>query len=142
MAYGTARIINHSIWAVCHFCRNGCCYFIYTIIGWYYLRFNVCGVPHFGGQFVEGSDKLLRPFGYYGSILGGFVAVAFVCIKANISVVLLLGALAAAAHGYRLWAESGVWYRAAVTVQFVKQIKVVLYTETKSQSADSFRTWF
>lgn len=49
------------------------------------------------GQLVEGSPALLRPFGYYGSVIGGAAGVVIVHIQYNLNPMLLLAALSVAA---------------------------------------------
>lgn len=49
------------------------------------------------GQFIEGSPSLLRPFGYYGSILGGLIGVGLLSTFTNTGATELLGAIAIAA---------------------------------------------
>jgi prolipoprotein diacylglyceryltransferase/protein-S-isoprenylcysteine O-methyltransferase Ste14 len=78
-------------------------------------------------QVLEGSSKLLRPFGWYGGVLGGVIA-AFVCSLADVPVLALLAALSVAApwiqifgrmrclvqgccHGGPTVAEAGIRYR-------------------------------
>lgn len=48
-------------------------------------------------QFIEGSEKLLRPFGFYGGVIGAVVGCYFVSIVFNISFLLILSALSVAA---------------------------------------------
>jgi hypothetical protein len=48
-------------------------------------------------QWVEGSSKLLRPFGYFGAIIGGLIGVGLASAAVNINGWLLLGAFAVAA---------------------------------------------
>ncbi len=48
-------------------------------------------------QIIEGSEKLLRPFGFYGGVIGGVVGCYFVSIVFNISFFLILAAFSVAA---------------------------------------------
>lgn len=75
---GSLRIINHSIYA-------GSAAFIGIFIAAQFgigiitlLTVTVCSVV--GGavwaQLIEGSKKMLRPFGFYGALIGGIVGVA------------------------------------------------------------------
>jgi len=79
---GPLRIMNHSVWP-------GLAGFTGLLLagmsaeprelGWM-LLVSVSAVAGAGlwAQWVEGSSALLRPFGYYGSILGGLLALAVV----------------------------------------------------------------
>lgn len=77
--FGPVRVINHGFYV-------GAASFLGMLLGGvlagesYVLGtvvFGVIGVVSAGlwGQFVEGSDKLKRPFGYYGSVAGIVIAV-------------------------------------------------------------------
>ena len=77
--FGPVRVINHGFYV-------GAAAFLGMLIGGslageaYILGtvvFGIIGVVSAGlwGQFVEGSDKLKRPFGYYGSLLGILIAI-------------------------------------------------------------------
>jgi prolipoprotein diacylglyceryltransferase/protein-S-isoprenylcysteine O-methyltransferase Ste14 len=78
-------------------------------------------------QVLEGSSKLLRPFGWYGGVLGGVIA-AFLCSLAGIPALALVAALAVASpwiqilgrirclvqgccHGGPTTDEAGIRYR-------------------------------
>jgi hypothetical protein len=72
--FGPLRVINHGFYV-------GIAAFLGTIIGallageeyaFAIVVFGVIGTVCAGlwGQFIEGSDKLKRPFGYYGSVVG------------------------------------------------------------------------
>lgn len=77
--FGPVRVINHGFYV-------GAASFLGMLVGGSLageayvtgsVVFGVIGVVSAGlwGQFVEGSDKLKRPFGYYGSIAGILIAV-------------------------------------------------------------------
>ena len=97
---GKIRIINHGIYAalggISGFLIMGIClpdnlYIIYLI-----------GISGFIGaglwaQFVEGSPALLRPYGYYGSIIGVFITIVFISVFSNFSFFYLLGIASLAA---------------------------------------------
>ena len=80
--FGPLRVINHCLWA-------GLAGFLVLLLaglsagsgslGWL-LLVGVCALAGAGlwAQWVEGSPALLRPFGYYGAILGGLLALALV----------------------------------------------------------------
>lgn len=46
------------------------------------------------GQFIEGSAKMLRPFGYYGSIVGGMIGVLFAVTTTDLSIWQITASLA------------------------------------------------
>jgi len=48
-------------------------------------------------QVVEGSDKLLRPFGYYGCVTGAIIGALIVDLWAGLSIFVSLGAMCVAA---------------------------------------------
>lgn len=77
--FGPVRVINHGFYV-------GAASFLGMLLGGVLagesyvmgtVVFGVIGVVSAGlwGQFVEGSDKLKRPFGYYGSVAGIVIAV-------------------------------------------------------------------
>jgi protein-S-isoprenylcysteine O-methyltransferase Ste14 len=49
------------------------------------------------GQLIEGSPRLLRPFGYYGALIGGFAGIGFVVIGSGQSFIGIAEACAIAA---------------------------------------------
>lgn len=49
------------------------------------------------GQLIEGSPALLRPFGYYGSVIGGAIGVVIAHYLYNLDAMLLMAALSVAA---------------------------------------------
>jgi hypothetical protein len=80
--FGPLRIINHGLW-------SGLAGFaLLAIVGisadaghfWWLIAVAVCALAGAGlwAQLVEGSSALLRPFGYYGSVLGGLAALAII----------------------------------------------------------------
>ncbi len=83
--FGPLRVINHGLWA-------GLAGFAVLLIAgmsadagqlWCVLLVASCALIGAGlfAQWVEGSSALLRPFGYYGSILGGLVALSIMAIS-------------------------------------------------------------
>jgi protein-S-isoprenylcysteine O-methyltransferase Ste14 len=62
------------------------------------LMISVCSLVTAGiwAQVVEGSDRLLRPFGYYGSVIGGIVGAILVEYWTGLSSFVSLGALSVA----------------------------------------------
>lgn len=97
---GKIRIINHGIYAalggVSGFLIMGIClpdnlYIIYLI-----------GISGFIGaglwaQFIEGSPMLLRPYGYYGSIIGVLITIILISVFTDFSIFYLLGIASLAA---------------------------------------------
>lgn len=97
---GKIRIINHGIYAalggisgflIMGICLPGNLYIIYLI-----------GISGFVGaglwaQFVEGSPALLRPYGYYGSIIGVFITIVLIAFFSDLSFFYLLGIASLAA---------------------------------------------
>src|SRR5208282_4448626 len=98
--FGSLRLINHGFW-------SGLAGFMVLLLagisagpnrlGW--LLFVACCALIGAGlwaQWVEGSAALLRPFGYFGAILGGLMALAFVgCVQGPASDLMAGFALAA-----------------------------------------------
>lgn len=98
--FGPLRIMSHSIWS----------WFAgFTVIfiagaalnreqlSWlFFVALTALLGAGLWAQWVEGSSALLRPFGYYGSIIGGLLALALVAVLGGPAIE-LLGALALAA---------------------------------------------
>lgn len=96
---GPLRIINHSLYAgIAAFAGIAIVYLfvpqmdVVLIL----LGSSVAGAALWG-QLVEGSPALLRPFGFYGSVVGGTAGVVLVHYIYGLPVMLLLAALAVAA---------------------------------------------
>lgn len=79
--FGSVRLINHGFYAA----LGG--FFGFMIMGYFlpdkYIIVYLIGISGFVGaglwaQWVEGSSVLLRPFGYYGSVIG--VGVTLLCM--------------------------------------------------------------
>jgi hypothetical protein len=60
------------------------------------------------GQFVEGSDKLKRPFGFYGAMLGIIIA-SLVMRWMGVEVWVMLGIFSVFMPGYKVSVVSGAW---------------------------------
>jgi len=67
----------------------------YAFSGFIIMIFVIIGAGLWA-QLIEGSSKLLRPFGYYGGLIGGIVACILTSIIFSISIYTLLGAFAMA----------------------------------------------
>lgn len=92
--FGKIRIINHGFYAAI----GG--FFGFVIMGYFlpnqlYIIY-IIGIAGFVGaglwaQFVEGSPMLLRPFGYYGSVLGIALTLLSIIIFTDLNFWFLLG---------------------------------------------------
>ena len=97
---GAVRVINHGGWA-------GAAAGVGLLVsGWaagpgHHMQVAAIGASillgaGIWGQLVEGSSKLLRPFGWYGGVFGGLIAVAIIGVRGG-PMMLLAGAFAVAA---------------------------------------------
>jgi hypothetical protein len=99
--FGPVRIINHAFYAG----FAGFAGFLYFagILGptnlVAALSICICSLVTAGiwAQVVEGSDKLLRPFGYYGSVIGAIIGALLVEYWTGLSSFISLGAMCVAA---------------------------------------------
>ena len=99
--FGPVRIINHAFYAG----FAGFAGFLYFagILGpanlVAALSICICSLVTAGiwAQVVEGSDKLLRPFGYYGSVIGAIIGALLVEYWTGLSSYISLGAMCVAA---------------------------------------------
>ena len=99
--FGPVRIINHAFYAG----FAGFAGFLYFagILGpanlLAALSICMCSLVTAGiwAQVVEGSDKLLRPFGYYGSVIGAVIGALLVEYWTGLSSFISLGAMCVAA---------------------------------------------
>jgi protein-S-isoprenylcysteine O-methyltransferase Ste14 len=66
-----------------------------AVAGFIVLVFVIIGSALWA-QVIEGSSKLLRPYGYYGGLIGGIAASAIIALIFHINLILLLGAFAMA----------------------------------------------
>ena len=96
--FGKVRVINHGFYvgfgAFIGILTAG------TLAGkeyaWALLIFSICGVVTAGlwAQIIEGSDKLKRPFGYYGGVVGiVFGSIAVWLMGVNVWVVISITAV-------------------------------------------------
>lgn len=110
--FGPVRVINHAVWsglaaAVGVALASALAGGEWISIGLIWL----CSVAGAGlwAQLIEGSPRLLRPFGYYGAIVGG-----------------LLGVLAAWATGCSPWLAMGAAAAAAPLIQAVGRVRCLV----------------
>jgi len=97
---GPVRVINHGLWAALA-AGTGMLVFAAAVgrersPGIIVVSIGVLLGAGLWAQALEGSSKLLRPFGWYGGVLGGMIG-AFVCRFAGIPVLALLAGLSVAA---------------------------------------------
>lgn len=98
---GPVRVINHGVYAACGAFIG--LLIVIALAGPHYqtaafmtaLASLVCAA--LWAQFVEGSPRLLRPFGYFGSLLGGAAAIPILAKICNVNVWVLMGSFAVAA---------------------------------------------
>jgi hypothetical protein len=98
--WGPVRIINHGFY-------GGAAGFVGTIVAGFFLGrqyalagfviliFVIVGAGLWA-QLIEGSSKLLRPYGYYGGLTGGIVACILASLIFSINIFTLLGSFAMA----------------------------------------------
>ncbi|HBO39091.1 MAG TPA: diacylglyceryl transferase [Pasteurellaceae bacterium] len=104
--WGKVRLINHGFYAAiggfCGFLTMG--YFLPDQI-WILYAIGVAGFVGAGlwAQWVEGSSMLLRPFGYYGSVLGVIFAVVLIALFSAINFWQLMAVAALAASPIQFW---------------------------------------
>lgn len=97
--FGSVRIINHAIWSGLSGAAG--LYIVAAATGAVLLSWvmPVAFAALIGAglwaQWVEGSSALLRPFGYYGGIIGGLLALAIIQLLGGPGVI-LIGAFALA----------------------------------------------
>jgi protein-S-isoprenylcysteine O-methyltransferase Ste14/membrane-associated phospholipid phosphatase len=98
--WGPVRIINHGFYgglagfagtliAGCFLGRQ------YAIAGFIIMIFVIVGAGLWA-QFIEGSSKLLRPYGYYGGLIGGIIACTITSFLSSINIYTLLASFAMA----------------------------------------------
>jgi protein-S-isoprenylcysteine O-methyltransferase Ste14 len=98
--WGPVRIINHGFY-------GGAAGFVgmllagfflgrqYALAGFVIMIFVIIGAGLWA-QLIEGSSKLLRPYGYYGGLTGGIVACILISLIFSINVFILFGSFAMA----------------------------------------------
>jgi protein-S-isoprenylcysteine O-methyltransferase Ste14 len=98
--WGSVRIINHGFY-------GGAAGFVGTLLSGFFLgrQYAFAGFiimisiiigAGLWAQFIEGSPKLLRPYGYYGGLTGAVLASILVSIIFSVNFFVLLGAFAMA----------------------------------------------
>lgn len=104
--FGKIRIINHGFYAA----MGGVSGFL--IIGYFFPQqlhyVYLIGISGFVGaglwaQFVEGSPMLLRPFGYYGSVVGIGLTIVIISIFSEINFWILIGGCTLAASSIQFF---------------------------------------
>ncbi|MFH0843702.1 MAG: prolipoprotein diacylglyceryl transferase family protein [Bacteroidota bacterium] len=99
--WGPVRIINHGFY-------GGAAGFAGTLIACFFAGRHYAGVIFFvltcaiigaglWAQIIEGSSKLLRPYGYYGGLIGGMIACILASLLFSINIFILLASFAMAA---------------------------------------------
>jgi protein-S-isoprenylcysteine O-methyltransferase Ste14 len=99
--WGPVRIINHGFYGgAAGFAGTLLAGFFlghqYAIAGFIVMIFVIIGAGLWA-QIIEGSSKLLRPYGYYGGLIGGIVGCAVASLLFLINIYTLLGSFAMAA---------------------------------------------
>lgn len=99
--FGPVRVINHGFYAgaagfagsliIGSFVDSK-----YSAAGFVICIFGIVGAGLWA-QFVEGSPRLQRPYGYYGSVIGGAIGCMFVTFIFSLNFFILLAATAMAA---------------------------------------------
>lgn len=103
---GKVRLINHGFYAAiggfCGFLIMG--YFMPEQL-WVLYAIGIAGFVGAGlwAQWVEGSSMLLRPFGYYGSVLGVIFTVILIALFSAIDFWQLMAVAALAASPIQFW---------------------------------------
>jgi len=98
--WGHVRLINHGFYGgASGFAGTLLAGFFlgrqYAIVGFIIMIFVIIGAGLWA-QFIEGSSKLLRPYGYYGGLTGGIVACTLASIIFSINIYNLLASFAMA----------------------------------------------
>ncbi|MBS1525408.1 MAG: prolipoprotein diacylglyceryl transferase [Bacteroidetes bacterium] len=104
--WGQARLINHGLYAGASAVTGmmiveSCLGKDHAFTGIIIAIAAIAGAALWA-QIVEGSPSLLRPYGYYGSIVGGIISTLFISLVHNISIMYLLAAFALAAPWFQM----------------------------------------
>lgn len=99
--FGPVRIINHGVYAglsgFAGYMIFGSILGTANLVPALFISISSLVMAGIWAQFVEGSDKLLRPFGYYGSVIGAIVGALIVDRWFGLPTFVSLGALSVAA---------------------------------------------
>jgi protein-S-isoprenylcysteine O-methyltransferase Ste14 len=98
--WGPVRLINHGFYGgAAGFAGTLLTGFFlgrqYAVAGFFIMLFVIVGAGLWA-QLIEGSSKLLRPYGYYGGVIGVIVASTLASIVFSINLYTLLGSFAMA----------------------------------------------
>jgi protein-S-isoprenylcysteine O-methyltransferase Ste14 len=98
---GPVRVINHGVYGGAAGLAGTLIagFFLgpdYTVIGFTVMLFVIIGAGLWA-QIIEGSPKLLRPYGYYGGLTGGLIACLLASLVFHISFLTLVASFAMAA---------------------------------------------
>jgi len=96
--WGPVRLINHGLYGgLAGFAGTLLAGFFlghkYAYAGFIVMVFVIIGAGLWA-QFIEGSSKLLRPYGYYGGLIGGILACLSLSFIFSISIFMLLASFA------------------------------------------------
>ncbi len=99
--WGSARLINHGLYGgAAGFAGTLLAGFFlgrqYAVAGFIIMIFVIIGAGLWA-QFIEGSPRLLRPYGYYGGVIGAIFACLLISLMFPVGFYVLLGSFAMAA---------------------------------------------
>lgn len=133
---GKIRIINHGFYAA----MGGVSGFL--IIGYflpdYLFVVYLIGISGFVGaglwaQFVEGSPALLRPYGYYGSVIGVGLTIVGVSIFTELDLWTLIGVSALAASSIQFFGRFRCLVQGCCHGKPTDQVKGICFHHPKSR---------
>jgi protein-S-isoprenylcysteine O-methyltransferase Ste14 len=98
--FGQVRLINHSFYAgaaafVGVLIVDSCLGKSYSFAGFFITISGIAGAALWA-QYIEGSPRLLRPYGYYGSVIGILVSTTFMSYVYHLNLMYILAAFALA----------------------------------------------
>lgn len=117
---GPLRIINHAIYTF--LAAAGGYYLVLALAGPPYLLASgivtICSLAGAGiwAQLIEGSSQLLRPFGYYGAILGGIAGILLIAATSPLL----------PENGNDPWIVFGAMAAAAPWIQAIGRIRCIV----------------
>lgn len=93
---GNIRIINHSIFSFLSGSSGAFIAYLFIPNGYIILFIAVCTLmgAAIWAQLIEGSNALLRPFGYYGGIIGGLFSLILISAATSYSFIYLCAVMA------------------------------------------------